>query len=355
MICDTYMHARFPFPQAATMKIRGKKNSELDLLRQRRIVELKAESELQKRISGLNARLAAIVACSEDAIIGKDMQGIITSWNKGAEKIYGYTPEEAIGKSIAVLCPSDHQDETRQILERVGRGENIAPYETVRIRKDGERIVVSLMVSPVRDSFGAITGASTIARDITERRRAEDKIRIQAQILNQIQDAVITTDLEGYITSWNRGAANMFCYTSDEAMGRHISLIYPEDRHEFLKEGVIEPLMKKGEHRCEVRLRRKTGEEFDALLQLTLLRGEAEEVVGMVGSSVDITELKRAEEQIRLAKEEWEQTFDAIPDMVAVIDNQRIITKANAAMVVAVGISREEIIGRACYGIFHGT
>jgi PAS domain S-box-containing protein len=120
--------------------------------------------------------LASIIECSDDAIISKNLDGVIRSWNKGAERVFGYTAEEAIGRPITVLIPSDRQNEEPEILERIRGGERIEHYETIRQRKDGSLIVVSLTISPVRNVAGEIVGASKIARDITERKRSEEHI-----------------------------------------------------------------------------------------------------------------------------------------------------------------------------------
>jgi PAS domain S-box-containing protein len=131
----------------------------------------------------LNAtqRIASIVESSDDAIISKDLNGIIASWNKGAERIFGYTSEEAVGKPITILIPPERHDEEPAILERIRRGERIEHYETVRMRKHGSLIDISLSVSPVRNATGKIIGASKIARDITERKRSEAQIRVLAR------------------------------------------------------------------------------------------------------------------------------------------------------------------------------
>jgi len=130
----------------------------------------------------LNAaqRIASIVESSEDAIVSKDLNGIINSWNDGAERIFGYTAEEAIGKSITILIPPDRQDEEPGILERIRRGQRVEHYETVRMRKDGSRIDISLTVSPVKNADDKIIGASKIARDITKRKRSEAQITVLA-------------------------------------------------------------------------------------------------------------------------------------------------------------------------------
>jgi len=113
-------------------------------------------------------RLAAIVESSDDAILSKDLNGIILSWNSGAERLFGYKAEEILGKCVTTLIPADRLDEEPRILERIRRGERVEPYETVRQRKDGSLVDISLTVSPIRDAFGKVVGASKIARDISD-------------------------------------------------------------------------------------------------------------------------------------------------------------------------------------------
>jgi two-component system sensor kinase FixL len=139
--------------------------------------------------------LASIVASSDDAIISKDLDGIITSWNKGAEKLFGYTAEEAVGKPVTILIPPGQHNEEDMILERIRRGDRIEHYETVRQRKDGSSIVVSLTVSPVKNVEGRIVGASKIARDITERKRAEARERALMAELTSMNRAATAGEL----------------------------------------------------------------------------------------------------------------------------------------------------------------
>jgi PAS domain S-box-containing protein len=129
----------------------------------------------RKRAEEVRQRLASIVEFSDDAIISKNLDGIIASWNAGAERVFGYTADEAIGQSVLMLIPPDRRNEEPEILNRIRRGERIDHYETVRRRKDGSLIDISLTVSPIKDADGRVTGASKIARDITERRRAHEQ------------------------------------------------------------------------------------------------------------------------------------------------------------------------------------
>jgi PAS domain S-box-containing protein len=132
-------------------------------------------------------RLASIVESSVDAIISKDLDGIILSWNRGAERLFGYSAGEVIGKPVTILIPEDRMNEEPEILERIRRGESVEPYDTVRRRKDGSLIDISLTVSPLKDADGRIIGASKIARDITERKRAQDQ---QKLLVNEMQHRV---------------------------------------------------------------------------------------------------------------------------------------------------------------------
>jgi PAS domain S-box-containing protein len=150
-----------------------------------RIRVLEQNLERQIAIASSQSReiawLASIVESGDDAIISEDLDGIITSWNKGAERIYGYVSEEAIGKPITTLIPPERQDEEDEFLERIRRGDRIDHYETIRLCKDGDRLDISLTMSPMRDASGNVVGASKIARDITERKRNEAQISTLAR------------------------------------------------------------------------------------------------------------------------------------------------------------------------------
>jgi PAS domain S-box-containing protein len=162
-----------------------------DISDRKRIAEelRRANEELHRRtteqLGEYRSRLASIIDTSEDAILSKDLNGIITSWNRGAEHIYGYTPEEVIGKNISLLTPSDRADEISEILQKIARGESLEHYESVRVTKDGRHLNVSISVSPLCDAAGDIVGASAIVRDITAQKRTEGQLR-QSQKMEAI-------------------------------------------------------------------------------------------------------------------------------------------------------------------------
>ncbi|HJT78136.1 MAG TPA: PAS domain S-box protein [Gemmataceae bacterium] len=155
----------------------------------------------RKRAEEAQARLAAIVESSDDAIVSKTLDAIITSWNQGAERLFGYTAAEAVGRPITLIIPPERLDEEPAILERLRRGERVDHFETVRVAKDGRRLDISLTISPVRDASGRIIGASKIARDITARRRAEAALREQTRLLREVAAAGLTIHSAGSLDS----------------------------------------------------------------------------------------------------------------------------------------------------------
>ncbi len=175
-------------------------------------------------------RLATIVETSDDAIISKNLDGIILTWNRGAQRIFGYTAEEVVGNAVTILMPPERYDEEPGILARLRRGERIDHYETVRRRKDGTLIDVSLTVSPVRDKAGHIIGASKIARDISDQKRAEVGLRELATLVEASRDAIWSWAIDGTITSWNAEAERMLGYKAAEIVGKSILTLIPPDR-----------------------------------------------------------------------------------------------------------------------------
>jgi PAS domain S-box-containing protein len=166
---------------SAIRDISDRKRTEAELRR----VNEELDKRTAKEIGEYRARLASIIDSSEDAIIGKDLDGTITSWNRGAQRMYGHSPEEVVGQNISLLTSKDRPDEIPSILARIKRGEHITHYESIRVTKDGRRLSVSISISPIRDAGGVIVGASAIARDVTEQKRAEEHLR-QAQKMEAV-------------------------------------------------------------------------------------------------------------------------------------------------------------------------
>jgi PAS domain S-box-containing protein len=239
------------------------------------------------------AWLAAIIDSSDDAIISKDLNGVITTWNAGAEAIFGYRPAEAIGRSVTMLIPEDRLDEEPGILARIRKGERIRHYETVRRHKSGRLINISLTVSPILGEDGSVIGASKIARDITQRMSNQLEIEKLAAIVDSSSDAIITKDLDGVITSWNSGAQAIFGYMADEAIGRPVTMLIPDDRID--EEPGILSRVRNGDavDHYETIRRRKDGRLIDISLNVSPIRDANGKVIGASKIARDITEHKR--------------------------------------------------------------
>jgi PAS domain S-box-containing protein len=240
-------------------------------------------------------RLAAIVDSSDDAIISKTLNGIITSWNDAAVKIFGYPQSEVIGRPVTMIFPPDRVDEETDILRRVARGERIANFETVRVRKDGAAIDVSATISPILDGDGTIVGASKIARDITEKKRAAQALAEQAQILDLTQ--VIVRDPQGKILRWNRGAQALYGYTPGQAVGRISHELFRTQFPEPLA-GIMERLERTGGWEGELIHTRRDGTQIHVASIWVLHRDAHGRPARILESNTDVTERRRAEQTL---------------------------------------------------------
>jgi PAS domain S-box-containing protein len=269
-------------------------------------VRLRDITERQKAEEGLR-KLAAIVESSHDAIMGKTLDGVITNWNQGAQRIYGYTAAEAIGKNISMLVPADRQDELARLLESLRRAESVDDFETVRVRKDGQRIDVSLTISLIRNSAGEVVGASTIAREISDRKRAEREIENSLSILRatleSTADGILVVDREARIVTYNRKFAQMWRIPESlDAVRDHRQAVdYVVDQ---LKEpdkfiAKIHDLYSRPEAESYDLVEFKDGRVFERYSQPQRIAGE---IVGRVWSYRDVSERKRLEQQLRQAQ-----------------------------------------------------
>lgn len=253
-----------------------------------------------------HARLAAIVASSDDAIISKDLAGTITSWNAGATRIFGFTPEEVIGRSITLLIPSELRDQETDILKRLRRGERIDHFETVRVTKSGKRLNVSLTISPIRNSKGRIIGASKVARDITERKRFQDALReSQAQLalaLESSRTAMFDWDLIELRGKWNEQLAALYQFwPSGEYITREEwhSLLHPDDVGRLVEEAKT-AITEKDQFQFEYRTVRPDGEVRWVLSHGRIKRDAAGKATQMIGTHTDITDRKQVEEMAKV-------------------------------------------------------
>ena len=244
------------------------------------------------------ARLAAMIESSSDAIISKDLNGTILTWNRGAAAVYGYAAEEAIGRSIQLLVAPDRVAEEEAILARLRDGKRVQHFETVRINKSGAPIHVSLTISPIFGKNG-IVGASDVARDITERKRLDAAIAQLAAIVESSEDAIVSKDLSGTIQTWNASAERLYGYTAQEAIGRNIIILQPVGREH--EETEILRRAARGERvdHFETERVKKDGSIVKVSLTISPIRDRRGVVVGASQIARDISKQKEVEEQLR--------------------------------------------------------
>jgi len=275
-------------------------------------------------------RLAALVASSDDAIVGETLEGIITDWNRGAEKIFGYGPEEVLGKSVEILVPEDHAGETERILERVREGRKVDHFETQRKRKDGTVIDVSVTVSPVWDTSGRLVGASKVARDVSgaklaERALAEREAHLQS-VLDTVPDAMIVIDTKGLIQSFSATAERLFGYTAAEAVGQNVKLLMPTPYREG-HDGYLRNYMTTGERRIigigrVVVGQRKDGSTFP--MELSIGEMSVGDRRFFTGFARDLTERQEAQQRFQELQSELihMSRFTALGEMASTLAHE---------------------------------
>ncbi len=250
----------------------------------------------------IRARLAAIVDSSHDAILAKDLHGIITAWNPAAERLYGYSAPEIIGQPIDTIIPSEFVGESEHILSEVIAGRAVAPYDTERVTKSGARVHVSIAVSPIRDSDGTVVGASTIARDITGRMEADAERAWTQMLVSQSADAIVAIDDQGLISTWNPAAEQLFGYTAAEALGRVPQEVVVADDPKAQIE-ISESVLGLGRTRqYEAKRRHRNGDELTVQISIAPLNAGASTPTGAVVSIRDVTATRAAEARVEAAE-----------------------------------------------------
>jgi PAS domain S-box-containing protein len=292
----------------------------------------------QRKAVALAQLTAAVVEYSNDAIIGSTLDGTVTSWNPAAERLYGYSANEIIGKSGSRLTPESKGGEFFANLASVTDGKAVEHLETMRVRKDATVVPVSLTVAPIRDEEGKIVGASAVHRDVTQQRQAFEAAQRIAAIVEGSDDAIIGSTLQGVITSWNPAAARMFGYSSQEIVGKSADLLIPEDQ--LAEAGAVMARIKTGhsvEHVETIRVR-KDATVFPVSLTVSPIRAEDGEIVGASVICRDMTDMEHAARYAR-------SLIEAALDPMMTISPEGRIDDVNAATTKITGLPREALIG----------
>lgn len=247
--------------------------------------------------------LAAIVESSRDAILSRTVDGVVTSWNAAAERMYGYSAEEIVGRSIMMLAPPERRQELDAINERLGRGEIVEPFETVRVRKDGTLIEVESSISPIIDESGRVVGASAISRDISERKRVYAALRESEaryrDLFENATDLIAIVDLESRFTAVNEAFVRTLGYSREELIGRRVGELVPPEWHERLQQAYDGKLGGKLDATVyEHELLAKDGRRIQVEVASRLIEREGHPI-GTEAICRDISERKHLEEQLR--------------------------------------------------------
>ena len=286
----------------------------------------------RERVEGTRAQLAAIVEGSDDAVISLNRDALIVSWNAGAERLYGYAAAEAVGKSISMTVPRDRLDEFLARMRRVLKREQIAPFETVRLAKDGHRFNVQIWMSFIKDKDDRIIGTSAIARDITERKQVEAAFRQSEEnyrrLFSLAREGIWVIDADSITTMVNPSMANMLGYAPEEMLGRHIFSFMDEDA-KSKAEQLIERRRSGIKEQHDFEFTRKDGTRVLTTMETAPVLNEDGVYVGAIAGVMDITERKRMERALQREEERLRLLFDAFPIAVAYVDRNERVTFAN--------------------------
>jgi diguanylate cyclase (GGDEF)-like protein/PAS domain S-box-containing protein len=285
-------------------------------------------------------RLLAAIEFSGDAILTWILGGVITSWNRAAEALFGYPRQEIIGRPVSLLIPLDRIDDARALRARIEAGSPVEKLETIGLRKDGTVFPISLTVSPVRDSDNSIVGATAIARDVTELNQTFAAAQRMAAIVADSDDAILSATLDGVLTSWNPAAERMYGYTSEEMIGRSNELLSPVGETDVIRR--ILDRIRAGQHveRQDVVRVRKDGTTLTVSMSVSPIHDLDGRIVGVSVIARDVTEARLA---FGAARSMIESSLDS---MVAISPEGRI-TDVNGAAVKVTGIPRDALIGTA--------
>ena len=289
--------------------------------------------------------LAAIVESSQDAIYGGDLNGQLSSWNKGAELMYGYTAEEVIGKNVSFLVPPGRPNEFPLLTEKLRTGLRTHNYETVRVAKDGTLLDVSVSISSVFDSAGSLIGVSAIARDITAQKRAEEALRKANETSVYASPIpIVAADANSHITVWNPAAEKLFGWTEEEVIGKpNPSIPYGEE----VEAAALHGRLLSGETLTGVEVRRRKRDASFVAVSLCAapLWDATHKVRGIIGFLTDITERKHAEEALRKAEEKYRGIFENAVEGIYQTTTDGKYIAANPALARMLGFdSPEELV-----------
>ena len=296
--------------------------------------------------------LANVVESSDDAIISKSLDGIITTWNKGAELIYGYSAEEVIGKNISILAPPSLKSEINQLIKKIKNGERVFHYDTIRIDKDSKQVDISITMSPIFDNSGNLVGISTIARDITKEKKSElalkDSEEKYRELFNNANDQISVIEIKedgfpGNFIEMNEVGLKRLGYSHNELSKMTVvDLIAPDKRSEMRKNAI--ELQNKGHVTFETVNITKDGTKIPVEISNHLFEINGKKFAH--GVVRDISDRKKAEKALKKSEMKYKKIFDTVQDVFFQTDTKGNITEISPSIERYSGYKQEELIGK---------
>ncbi len=311
--------------------------------------ELKRVKDELKMASLYNRSL---IEASLDPLVTIGPDGKITDVNQATEKVTGYSREKIIGTDFSDYFTEPPQ--ARKGYQQVFKEGFVRDYPLKIQHLTGKITPVLYNASLYKNEAGDVVGVFAAARDITQRQKFEEKIQMLANVVESSDDAIISKSLDGQITSWNKGAELIYGYSAEEIVGKDISVLAQPQLKDETKTFIEK--IKQGQrllHYETVRVR-KDGEEINVSLTLSPIFDTSHHLIGISTIARDITQRKKNDDAILRAKEEWEHTFDSVPDLIAILDTNFQVVRANKAMANRLGVDPEEAVGLTCYEVVHG-
>lgn len=308
-------------------------------------IAVKQDVTARRAAEEMHSLLAAIVENSEDAIVSCSRQGIILSWNRGAETLYGRTAEETIGRHVAMMVPLGQALRMGHLFIRVLRGEVVSQLRGLALHRDGHEIPVIGTGCPIRNGAGEVVAVSVVLRDVSARNRADDAKALLSLIVDSSEDAIKGIDPRGTIVSWNRGAEKLFGYTQAEAIGQPIDLLSPPERLEEVQRNVATVMSGGTVSQLDTIRVAKDGRRVDVSLSISPIRNSSGKIVGAAAIARDIGERKRAECRLRESEERFRGVFEHAPYGMAVCKPDGTILQVNSALCAMLGYSDSDLRG----------
>lgn len=297
--------------------------------------------------------LASIVEYSEDAIIGCTPDGIIVSWNRAAQKLFGYSAEEIIGQNVAALAIDEAIPVVKAVIQRMKRGEPVLPFDDSGVTKDGRRIAINCSASPVKDADGTLMGVAAIIRDISERKRADEARALVAAVVEFSEEGILAVSLDKRVLSWNRGAEAIYGFSAEEVMGKSVFSTYvPPERMEEYNKFFARVLAGETLVRFESERWRGDGTRMDVSLTYCPVKNHDGEVIAVSAIVRDITQAKATRQALHEANENYRALIHNIPDVTWMMDsnNQMKFLSPNAESIF--GLSLAECYARGAAILF---